>query len=197
MSTPRLCSQCHEPLDPMTRGDARYCSTRCRVAAYRVRHGRLEIPEEMRLRDRWIRHRNKRPVTVAGASASSTDPDTWSSFKSAQASAVGDGLGFVLNGDGIVCVDLDDCLDGERLAPWAERVLSRVPATYVEVSPSGRGLHVWGIGSVARGRIIETPDGGRLEIYGAGRYLTVTGHRFAGAPLSLARLHGFLAPFLH
>jgi primase-polymerase (primpol)-like protein len=105
---------------------------------------------------------------------------------------VGDGIGFVLNGDGIVCMDLDHCLVAGRVAAWAAPVLKAVPRTYIEVSPSGEGLHVWGTGRLPRGRVIGVP-GGRVELYGSGRYLTVTGQRFRGAPPLLAPLGEFIA----
>ena len=48
------------------------------------------------------RHRSKVPITAQGNSASSTNPITWTDYQTASAAKVGDGLGFVLNGDGIV-----------------------------------------------------------------------------------------------
>jgi len=92
-----------------------------------------------------------------------------------------------------VCLDLDDCVTAGRLEPWAAEVLGHVPATYVELSPSGRGLHVWGIGNVPRGRIVRLVSGGQIEAYGNGRYLTVTGERFGEAPIKLGRLDALLA----
>jgi primase-polymerase (primpol)-like protein len=52
-----------------------------------------------------------------------------------------------------------------------------LPETYVEFSPSGRGLHVWGFGSLNRGRRFVR-DGMKVEVYGDGRYLTVTGKKY-------------------
>jgi primase-polymerase (primpol)-like protein len=115
---------------------------------------------------------------ITGQPASSTDERTWTTFADASASSVGAGAGFVLNGDGIICVDLDHCLvDGEPV-DWVRPVLELVPATYVEVSPSGDGLHIWGLGRIATGRRLKI-DGGQVEIYGNGRYLTVTGQPFS------------------
>lgn len=141
----------------------------------------------MTSRDRWVRRSaRKAPLTVRGRYASSTNEATWCSYRDAVRSRVGVGLGFVLNGDGIVCIDLDHCLDSQgRVAAWAQAVLDALPATYVEVSPSGDGLHVFGLASVTRGRHVRL-DGGRVEVYGTGRYLTITGRRFAGAPARLA-----------
>jgi primase-polymerase (primpol)-like protein len=126
------------------------------------------------------------PLTTAGAAASSTDPSTWCGYRQAKDSKVGAGLGFVLDGDGIVCLDIDHCVDDHgRVASWAQRVLDRIPATYIEVSLSGRGLHVFGYGEVERGRKVRI-DGGVVEVYGWGRYIAVTGDRFGSSPAKLA-----------
>ena len=129
------------------RAGTRFCSTACRMRAHR---GHV-VPLRMRRLDRWIRHAAKVPRTVAGRAASSTDPATWSTFDQALASSVGDGLGFVLAADGIACIDLDHCLDGGVLAGWAREILDACGPTYVEVSPSGTGLHVFGRGTVGKG----------------------------------------------
>ena len=105
------------------------------------------------------------------------------------------GVGFVLDGDGIVCLDLDHALEDGRPVEWAAQLLARLPATYVEVSPSGTGLHVWGRARVVRGRRIR--DGVRsVEIYGTGRYITVTGRRWRGASSRLADLDAVVAELL-
>jgi primase-polymerase (primpol)-like protein len=123
-----------------------------------------------------------------GKAASSTNPRTWSSFDVAAASSVGDGLGFVLNGDGIACVDLDHCINGGVLEPWAQAILDRTPATYVEVSPSGTGLHIFGFATVGAGRNL-----GGVEFYDRGRYMTVTGKRWGKSPRVLADISGLIA----
>src|SRR5690349_1159463 len=87
---------------------ARYCPGRCRTAACRARR---QVPAEMTSRPRWVRRTAKKvPLTTAGRAASSTDPGTWSSYRQARASKVGVGVGFVLDGDGVVCIDIDHCL---------------------------------------------------------------------------------------
>lgn len=103
------------------------------------------------------------------------------------------GLGFVLDGDGIACIDLDGCLTDGVLAPWARRIVERAPGAFVEVSVSGRGLHIWGYASVPHGRVVATPDGGKAEIYGWGRYIAVTGNAFEGSPAVLGNLNDLVA----
>lgn len=135
------------------------------------------LPTELTALDRWIRYSpTKVPLTIKGTAASSTNPRTWSTHEDAKASDAGVGLGFVLNGDGIICIDIDHCIEYGRPALWAESFLATVPDTYVETSPSGDGLHVWGVADLGfTGRRIKIA-GGDLEVYGNLRYLTVTGN---------------------
>lgn len=145
------------------------------------------------LRDiaRWVRwSAEKVPKTIENCAASSTDPATWTDYASVAASNVGVGVGFVLSSDDrIVCVDLDGCLDSRgRLHAWAIPVLESVPATYVEVSPSGTGLHIWGFGDVTKGRRTKG-----IEVYGSGRYITVTGRRYRHSVGTFADLDDWLA----
>src|SRR5690606_22007534 len=114
------------------------------------------VPAAMARRRQWVRYSSRKvPLAVRGPKlvpASSTDPSTWCTYLTARRSTVGAGLGFVLTReDRLVCIDLDHALDEQgRPLPWAQRILGRVPRTYIEVSPSGRGLHIWGYGSVGR-----------------------------------------------
>lgn len=96
--------------------------------------------------------------------------------------------GFVLNGDGIVCLDLDHCLLDGELTGRAAEILARCPSTYVEVSLSGTGLHVWGRGEVPKGRRLRG-----VEVYGTGRYIAVTGKRFGRCSSVLGDLSGVVA----
>lgn len=145
------------------------------------------IPAELRTRDRWVRHSaTKVPLTTAGKAASSTNPRTWTTYAEASSSSAGVGLGFVLDGDGVVCIDLDHCFDDEgALLPWAQGIVDEAGPTFVEVSPSGQGLHIWGLADVRQGRKLRRGDLA-AEVYGNGRFLTVTGRRFRGAPSALA-----------
>jgi primase-polymerase (primpol)-like protein len=185
----RTCEHCSAPLPLMARQHARYCDTRCRSKAFRAKKSAL--PVELTTRDRWIRRSAaKVPLTVAGTAASSTDPRTWSTHTDAAASTVGVGLGFVLSDeDDIVCVDLDHALTPDG-APkgWAAEILRDAGATFTEVSPSGDGLHIFGYADVRQGRRIRRQGGYAVEVYGTGRYVTITGRRFNGAPATLAEI---------
>lgn len=170
------------------------------------------VPETLRDREQWVCWRykwdadrdewTKIPVdATTGGFAKSTDPDTWVSFADAVAYHDGedtdtDGVGFVVSeGDHVVGVDLDDCRDPETgdLAPWSETLLRDVP-TYAEVSPSGTGLRLFGIGLVPDGGNRSDIDGaeGHLEIYDSGRYLTVTGHALTDDPENVREVNDAL-----
>jgi primase-polymerase (primpol)-like protein len=96
-------------------------------------------------------------------------------------STAGVGLGFVLNGDGVVCIDIDHCVEDGAPVEWVRPLLAMVRGTYVEVSPSGTGLHIWGFASLRySGRVVPYGDG-KVEIYGDARYLTVTGNALTSA----------------
>ena len=92
-------------------------------------------------------------------------------------------MGFVL-GDGIGCIDLDGCLDEKgRPSEFAQKVLAACPATFIEVSQSGRGLHIFGLLPEAPGRAREG-----VEVYSAGRFIAMTGRRWGSSPRLLADL---------
>ena len=96
------------------------------------------------------------PETLNAASA--LDPALWLSaerayqyvalFNASVTSIQGGalyGVGFVLSvDDPIFCLDIDDCLIAEWSA-LALDLIQRLPGTAIEVSHSGRGLHIWGM----------------------------------------------------
>jgi primase-polymerase (primpol)-like protein len=158
----------------LLRADAKFCSTKCRVYSSRRK---VSFPAEMTSRRRWVRRDgNKVPLTGAGRYASSTNSKTWTSFEEALRSPVGVGLGFVLNGDGVAVIDLDDCFVDGELAEWAAVIMEANAGTFVEVSQSGRGIHIWGLLPSGQGRRIR--DGRKIEIYSTGRYIAM------GTPVS-------------
>lgn len=176
------CSRCGTTF--AGRADAKFCSTRCRVAAHRANGSHL--PAALTARPNWVLHRNKVPRCAFGGPASSTDPSTWCDFDTARDAAdhgAVDGVGFVFDGTGIVGIDLDDCLHDGVLKDWAADIVAQCAGTYIEVSPSGHGLHIFGRGTVGTGRRM-----GQVEVYDRARYFTVTGRRWPGSSLRLADL---------
>jgi len=141
---------------------------------------------------RW----SKLPLQSSGSSASSTNPETWCDFLHAQeAYQTGrfDGVGFVFDGsDGIVGVDLDDCIDPsvgiDSLTGEAKAILEGLEG-YAEISPSGTGLKIFTRANLTAAHVDH--DKG-LEIYPRGRYFTVTGHMIGGhIPDEEQNLSGF------
>ena len=116
----------------------------------------------------------KVPITTSGQAASSTDPATWTSWENAKESTHGAGLGYVL-GNGIGCIDLDKCYDGTTPTSEAQEVIDQHPGSYIEVSPSGNGLHIWGLRDEQPGTR-KVINGLHIETYSAGRYITITGN---------------------
>lgn len=129
----------------------------------------------------------KVPFQPDGRAASSTDPGTWSPYAAVRGMQR---KGFVLQ-SGITCVDLDHCVENGELAGWARQIVDAAPATYIEVSHSGTGLHLFGLGDVAKGRRIRR-GGEQIEVYSSSRYICVTGDRFENTPGSLADLTDFI-----
>lgn len=153
------------------------------------------MPRELCRVPRWVVHRKKVPyqATALNSKASSTDPASWCSFDQAQTAyeeGCYDGVGFVLDGDGIVGIDLDKCVQAGTPAPAAMSLLERIGARYIEVSPSGSGLRGFGYGDNIGGKRGQI-DGIKVELYATGRYLTVTGRPIADGDGPLVRLPGF------
>ena len=172
------CLNCGRDVAQKLKGPARRtCSARCRQAVSRRRR-QQPIPAAMTDERRWARADGKRPVTPAGAPASSTNSSTWSSFLEVQRGA-GDGFGVMLGG-GLGCYDLDNALEGGVLKPWARGVVSAIaePIVYVERSVSGCGLHVFVEAAEARG-IRRSIGDGSFEKYSYGRFIR------CGEPVSL------------
>ena len=132
--------------------------------------------------------RTKVPYRATGGRASTTQPDDWTTYEAAVAAEPDyDGIGFVFAGNGIVGIDLDNCLVDGKAKPWAAALLSRFANTYAEISPSGVGVKVWVRGKLPteRGHRKGWRDGA-IEMYERGRFFTVTGNRYGSHPSSLA-----------
>ncbi|MEM1107281.1 MAG: AAA family ATPase [Planctomycetota bacterium] len=153
-------------------------------------------PAELRESSNWVawnleNNRDGKPTKIpkspqTGREASSTDPATWGTLDDALEHAATrgySGVGCVLAGDGIVGVDLDDCLVDGKPTPDAQEIIYRLD-TYCEVSPSGTGVKLWIRGKKPGDRCSTTQgiDFEKVEIYERARYFTVTGDRLDGTP---------------
>jgi AAA domain/NrS-1 polymerase HBD domain/IclR helix-turn-helix domain len=155
------------------------------------------VPAELRGLRQWVVWRREmrhgkatkvpyRPLDPTRR-ASSTDPATWARFEEAVAAmSTGAGIGFVLvQGGGLVGVDLDDCIVDDRLHAEAEAIVSDL-ASYAEWSP-GQGVHAWVRGTVpgSRHKSTETAWGGAIEVYDGDRFFTITGDHLDCTPRSI------------
>lgn len=192
------CLECNDLLPEAKTGRPReFCSSKCRQRNYRKRlkgapNAGGPIPKELMAEPRWILYRDKRPIAPGGWWSSVNDQSTWMTYRDARDAVeanyvAADGLGFVLNNDGIVCVDLDDCVvDGEP-NEFAREFVSALGSTYCEFSPSGRGLHVWGYASLDKGKVLAG-ENLKVEVYPAGRFITMTGKVYRDGGLSSLNL---------
>lgn len=127
----------------------------------------------------------KQPVNAkTGRLASTTRPASWSTFDRARAAYEADecamGVGFVFAAaDPFVGGDLDHMRDpATGVLNERARALVDQFATYAEVSPSGCGVHVIGIGRLpGKGK---HPEG--IGLFDRERYFTMTGRRIVEAP---------------
>jgi len=127
-----------------------------------------------------------------------TDKKNWKSFDNAVSDYLEygcSGIGFVLNGSGIIGIDLDDCVTGGQPSPASLAILNQMGADYVEFSPSGTGLRSFGYGTL-KWPYRNTISGVKVELYADARFLTVTGWRFCGVTVAqLGDLPNFFAAY--
>ena len=145
------------------------------------------IPKELKQIPNWVLWRQsngkKIPYTAdhPGRKASSTDATTWSSFESAVSAYDSNrdaGVGFVLTqSTGIAAIDIDGDVS-ER----AVELLRNLGCSYIERSPSGHGLHGWGLFNGHLSRKVGCFEGLNIEIYCDKRYMTVTGDSLHEGP---------------
>ncbi|MEI8180518.1 DUF5906 domain-containing protein [Aestuariivirga sp.] len=145
---------------------------------------------------RWEEKRDKKgkvtwtkpPVQTNGKLAKNNDPSTWATYDEVIAALKqgrGDGIGLMLPGcPEMIAYDLDDCRNAEtgELQPWAQELVDAA-ASYTEVTPSGEGLRIIGVGNIGsvQRRFNGLPNGGALEIFSeCNRYICVTGAQVEG-----------------
>ena len=137
------------------------------------------IPKELTELDQWVcaKAGSKVPIDpfFGYYSASSTNPQTWASFKTAKQRVEEgkcDHIGFVFADNGIVGIDIDDGYDREGfLSPLASDIIGACKS-YTERSRSGRGFHI-----LLKGDLLFKGKNNRngVEIYKTARYFIMTG----------------------
>ena len=148
-----------------------------------------KVPTELREMPNWvlwkyIPDRGKIPFNAKTLRrAQSNNPLTWSDFETAYEVLINNpqfsGLGFMLS-NGINCIDLDnkdedDLLSDEEFHELLEDCLSKIPS-YCEVSFSGKGYHIFSIGTLPHG----SRRRGHVEMYDKGRFIALTGNIYKG-----------------
>jgi len=163
------------------------------------------FPAELTALDQWVCWRlendnNGRPTKVpynphTGNKASSTNPKTWADFDFVAAACKAynySGIGFVFTKEaGIVGVDIDHCVEDGKLNEVAAAIIAKLPPTYVELSPSGTGLHIFLRGAMPGNGSRNAKTG--VEMYSHARYFTMTSNAYNNAPLVVADDDGALA----
>lgn len=158
----------------------------------------LEYPAiaELAAHRQWVLHREKVPMQPNGIHASSTSAATWSAFDECAQTLVGgdfSGVGFVFSpDDDYVGIDFDHVLDemGEIIDPRIAEMVAELDS-YTEISPGGDGLHVF-----VKGTLPSSIKTDHVEMYSEGRYFTVTGSHYAGAPETINHATGAVEAIL-
>lgn len=120
-----------------------------------------------------------------GRVVSAHDPAFWTDASTAIAAAAhfaqwgAYGVGFVFTeADPFWFLDLDECLIGDDWSPLAKALCGAFTGAAIEVSQSGRGLHIFGTGRPPLHGCKNEAHG--LEFYHAGRFVALTGNSATG-----------------
>lgn len=152
------------------------------------------IPSQLKSRPNWVvyaikgidkpngaRKLSKIPIGATSKQHGvQNKPDQWCDFTTAWQAYEQDqllsGVGYCMDGGDIVAIDIDGCIDDDgSYTALALEVLALFDSSYVEISPSGKGLRAFVLGKIPKD--ISKP----VEIYQAHgkRYVTVTGKRIS------------------
>lgn len=161
-----------------------------------------KVPESLKIIPRWapweaIWLEKKQKYTKVPRSCraphyglSTAKPERWGTFAEAQKAMTDNpgkfaGLGLCVTGQpDLVGIDLDRCVENNTIAPWAKEIITQTES-YVELSPSGKGLRIWCAGNITND---WTNHDQGIEVYGGNepRFLTVTGQRLHISPDEVA-----------
>jgi hypothetical protein len=121
---------------------------------------------------------DKIPCDGQGNPINPHDPSQWMTRDAAQARVGGpvSGVGFILNGDGWFCIDLDNCRDATT-GQWSAAsvaIYQSFPGALAEVSVSGTGLHIFGRCDPSRLADRRNKWDGDKEWYHTGRFIALS-----------------------
>ncbi len=138
------------------------------------------LPEEMKKLKRFVGWRKeelngkvaKLPFSLIDGKANDWNQlERWITFN--EAKTMNATLGFVLvEEDRIICIDLDNAIQEGKLTPMAKEVVENFSGTYMEVSQSGRGIHIFVKGTIPKNLNLSSQG---IEMYKNNRYIALTG----------------------
>src|SRR5215216_2997851 len=144
-----------------------------------------QLPDELKAEDSWVlwkkKRRNGKMTKVIYQAdhrqASSTDPDTWTTFDAVveafERDGFFDGIGFVFHSESpFAGADIDDVTE-EQARRWIERFNS-----YTERSPSGNGFHI-----ICKAKVPKGTNRDEGELYSSSRFFTMTGDVVRDVPV--------------
>ncbi len=149
------------------------------------------IPTYMKQQRRWVVFAlterngklNKTPLNPNNVreGASSTDPSQWGEFEEALRACAENGfggIGYELDGSGLIGVDLDNhpnpggnSITQQEFQALANRFVKELNS-YSEWSVSGNGIHIFCFGKLPEGRRKSE----NVEMYDSGRFIAMTGN---------------------
>lgn len=119
----------------------------------------------------------KVPVNSSGYDAKLTDPNEWLTYQEAAdvAPVLGFHVGFVFTPhDPFFFIDIDDCLTpDQQWTPQAQELMNMFNGAAIEVSQSGKGLHIIGTGTVTDDRRCKSKDN-VFDLYTKYRFVALT-----------------------
>ena len=131
-----------------------------------------------------------------GQPGNAHDPNIWLNINTALALAnhYNYGIGFVFTeNDPFFFLDIDNCLDVEK-KEWSQlatNLLTAFNGAAIEVSVSGKGLHIFGTGHIPEHTCRNSEHG--LEFYDKNRFVALTGmHARGDASLDCSVAVGWL-----
>ena len=159
-----------------------------------MQHKYENVPAMLKGRPNWVvwglgRAPPKAPFNPASTLFGRPEPakagiaETWSNYPTAVECVrrgLAQGIGFQFEGNDLYGIDLDKIVDENgQIMPDAARIVDKLDS-YTELSPSGKGLHIF---VTAPGADItrHRKKDFFLEIYNTGRYFTVTGNSLGDA----------------
>lgn len=123
---------------------------------------------------------------VTGGNTDHLHPAAWMPFHTAQQIALhrGWGVGFILTDkDPFFCVDIDSALTPSGWSPVAQELCAAFHGAAIEVSHSGKGVHIFGTGQWPPDHRCKNVQAG-IEFYTTGRFIALTGTNAVGNALT-------------